>query len=187
MKLELGDEEDGVLEATLKDASPAMANAIRRSAMTKVPTLAIKELQVVQNESGLFDEVLANRLGQVPFTIPKKFNEDDELHIAIKKEGPVKVKSGDIQTDNDEAQPLNDEIDVVTLKEGQELELEATAALGTGREHAKHQGGTVGYEKTGEEEFKFWIESTSGHSNQELLKSSVEQLKEDLDNFEDKL
>ncbi len=187
MKLELGDEEDGVLEATLTDASPAMANAIRRSAMTKVPTLAIKELQVVQNESGLFDEVLANRLGQVPFTIPKKFNEDDELHIAIKKEGPVKVKSGDIQTDNEEAEPLNNEIGIVTLKEDQELELEATAVLGTGIEHAKHQGGTVGYEKTGDGEFKFWIESTSGHTNEQLLKASIEELKNDLDEFENKL
>ncbi len=187
MNIELGDEEDGVLEATLTDASPAMANAIRRSVMTKVPTLSIKELDVVRNESGLFDEVLANRLGQVPFTVPKKFNEDDELHIAIKKEGPVKVKSGDIQTDNEEAEPVSDDIGLVTLKDNQDLELEATAVLGTGDQHAKHQGGTVGYEKTGEGEFKFWIESTSGYSNEDLLASAVEELKNDLESFEDRL
>lgn len=183
MNIELGEEENGVLEATLKDSYPAVANALRRSMMTKVPTLAIKELDVVQNESGLFDEDLANRFGQVPFTIPKKFDEGDELHIAVKKEGPVNVKSGDIQTDNEEAEPVNDEIALVKLKEGQELDFEATAVLGTGDTHAKHQGGTVGYEKDGDD-FIFRIESTSGYSNEELLKASVEQLQEELDEFE---
>lgn len=186
MNIELGEENGDVLTATLKDSYPAVANALRRSMMTKVETLAIKEIHVVKNESGQFDEMLANRLGQVPFTIPKKFDEGDELHIAIKKEGPVKVKSGDIQTDNEEAEPVNDKIDIVTLKEDQGLELEAEAVLGTGDEHAKHQGGTVGYEKDGDD-FKFRIQSTSGLSNKELLKRSVEQLQEELDEFEEKL
>jgi len=186
MNIELGNEENGALEATLKDSYPAVANALRRSMMTKVPTLAIKEIHVVKNESGQFDEMLANRLGQVPFTIPEGFDEEDTLHIAIKKEGPVKVKSGDIQTDIDEAEPVNEKIDIVTLKEDQDLELEAEAVLGTGDEHAKHQGGTVGYEQDGDD-FIFRIESTSGLSNKELLKRSIEELQNELDSFEEKL
>lgn len=186
MNIELGNEENGVLEATLKDSYPAVANALRRSMMTKVPTLAIKEIHVVKNESGQFDEMLANRLGQVPFTVPQKFDEDDTLHIAIKKEGPVKVKSGDIQTDNEEAEPVSDGVDIVTLKEDQDLDLEAEAVLGTGDEHAKHQGGTVGYEKDGDD-FIFRIESTSGLSNEELLEASIQKLQEDLDEFEAQL
>ena len=186
MNIELGDEENGVLEATLKDSYPAVANALRRSMMARVPTLAIEELDVIQNESGLFDEDLANRVGMVPFTIPKKFDEDDELHLAVKKEGPANVKSGDLQTDNEEAEPVNDEIALIKLKEGQELDFEATATLGTGREHAKHQGGTVGYEKDGDD-FIFRIESTSGYSNEELLEASIEELERQLDEFEAKL
>ena len=186
MNIELGEEENGVLEATLKDSYPAVANALRRSMMTKVPTLSIKELDVVKNESGLFEEDLANRFGMVPFTLPKKFDEEDELHIAVKKDGPANVNSGDIQTDNEEAEPINDEIALVKLKENQDLEFEATAVLGRGRDHAKHQGGTVGYEKDGDD-FIFRIESTSGYSNEELLKASVEELESELDEFEDKL
>lgn len=186
MNIELGEEENGVLEATLKDSYPAVANALRRSMMARVPTLAIEELDVVQNESGLFDEDLANRMGMVPFTIPKKFDEEDELHIAVKKEGPTNVTSGDIQTDNEEAEPINDDIALIKLKEGQELDFEATATLGTGREHAKHQGGTVGYEKDGDD-FVFRIESTSGYSNEELLEASIEELESELDEFEEKL
>lgn len=186
MNIEVGDEENGVLTATLKDSYPAVANALRRSMMTKVNTLAIKEIHVVQNESGQFDEMLANRLGQVPFTVPEGFDEEDTLHIAIKKEGPVKVKSGDIQTDNEEAEPVNEGIDIVTLKEDQELDLEAEAVLGTGDEHAKHQGGTVGYEKDGDD-FKFRIQSTSGLTNEELLKQSIQKLKEETEEFNQKI
>lgn len=186
MKIELGDEEDGVLTATLKDANPAMANALRRSMMTKAPTLAVKHIDVVQNESGLFDEDLANRIGQIPFSIPENMDEEDEIHIAIKKEGPVTVKSGDIQTDNEEATPINDEIPIATLKEGQELELEGKAVLGSGSEHAKHQGGTVGYEKDGDD-FTFRIESTSGYDNEQLLEASIKELEKELDEFEEQL
>jgi DNA-directed RNA polymerase subunit D len=186
MNIELGEEENGVLKARLKDSYPAVANALRRTMMARVHTLAIKEIDVVKNESGLFDEDLANRLGQVPFTIPKKFDEDDKLHIAIKKEGPGKVKSGDIQTDNEEAEPVQEGVDIVTLKEDQDLELEGTAVLGTGRDHAKHQGGTIGYEKDGDD-FIFRIESTSGYTNEELLQASIDELKDELTDFEEKL
>ena len=186
MEIELNSEENGALKATLKDSHPAVANALRRSMMAKVPTLSIKELEVIKNESGLFDEDLANRFGQVPFQIPGNFDEEDELHIAVKKEGPTNVKSGDIQADNEEAEPVNEEIALVKLKEGQELEFEATAVLGKGKEHAKHQGGTVGYEKDGDD-FHFRIESTSGYSNEELLKASVDQLQEELEELEEKI
>jgi DNA-directed RNA polymerase alpha subunit len=100
----------------------------------------------------------------------------------VKKDGPTNVKSGDIQVDNEDAQPVNDEIALVKLKEDQELEFEATAVLGNGREHAKHQGGTVGYKKDGDD-FHFRIESTSGYTNEELLKASIKELQQELEDF----
>ena len=184
MNLEV--EEDGeVLKARLEDANPAVENALRRAMMARVPTVAVKHLDVVKNESGLFDEDLANRVGLVPFQIPENFEEGDTIHVAVKKEGPGKVKSGDFQTDS-EAEPVDDEIDIVTLKENQDLEFEAEAVIGYGRDHAKHQGGTVGYRKEGDD-FIFQIESSSGYSNRELINKAVEVLKEDINQFEDQL
>ena len=185
MKVEELGEEDGVLKLKLEDATDAEANTLRRVMMSKVPTLAIKELEVTKNGSGLFDEVLANRLGQVPFTLPENLEEETEISIAVKKEGPVDVKASDIQTGDEEVEPVNPEIILVTLKEDQELEFEATAVPGYGKDHAKHQGGTVGYEKTGEGEYEFRIESTSGYTNQELFNKAVEVVLEELEEFED--
>ncbi len=185
MDLKIGDEEDGVLEVTLEDANEAVANTLRRAMMIDIPTLAVDHLDVQKNESGLFDEMLAHRIGQVPLTVPENVEEDDSVHIAIKQEGPGTVLAEDIKTDNDESEPVNPDTVIVDLKDSQGLELEGEAVLGRGKEHAKHQGGTVGYEKTGDGEFVFRIESTSGYSNEELLQNAFERVKKDLDEFEE--
>ncbi|MFB6158261.1 MAG: hypothetical protein ABEJ95_01220 [Candidatus Nanohalobium sp.] len=185
MKLEILNEEDGVLEAQLSQANDAIANTLRRAMMVKVPTLAIKELHINQNESGLFDEVLANRMGQIPFTIPENVDEDDTVHIAVQQEGPGVVHAEDIKADNDEAEPVNPDALIVELKEDQELTLEGEAVLGTGEQHAKHQGGTAGYQKTDDGQYIFRIESTSGYTNEELLKQGIKQVQKELDRFEE--
>jgi len=185
VKLEILNEEDDVMEAQLSNANPAVANSLRRSMMTKVPTLAIKELHINQNESGLFDEVLANRMGQIPLTIPQNVDEEDTVHIAVQKEGPSTVHASDIKAGNDEAEPVNPDALIVELKEGQELTLEGEAVLGNGAEHAKHQGGTIGYQKTDDGQFVFRIESTSGYSNKELLQQSISEIQDEVDEFEE--
>lgn len=185
MNFEVEEEDNGVLKLKLEDGNDAVANSLRRAMVSRVETLAIKELDITKNGSGIFDEVLANRMGQVPFTIPKNVDEEDEVHIAAKKEGPGKLLAEDIQADNDEAEPVNPDTLIVELKEGQEIELEGTAVLETGRKHAKHQGGTVGYEKLGDGEYLFRIESTSGYSNTELVQEAIEVIQSDLDEFEE--
>lgn len=186
MNLEKTEEDGEVLKLKLEDANDAVANALRRGIMVKVPTMAIQTLEITKNESGQFDEMVANRVGQVPFTVPEKFDEEDTLHVALKQKGPKEVTAQDLQTDNEEAEPVKDPL-LVTLKEGQDLEFEADAELGFGDEHAKHQGGTVGYEKTNEGEYEFRIESSSGYSNEELVEKALQQVESELDELEKQL
>lgn len=184
MEVEL--EEDGqVSKIKLKNANEAMANAIRRSILTKVPTLSVQHVDISNNESALFDEMLAHRIGQVPFSVPENVGEEDEVHVAIKQEGPGNLLASDIKADNDEAEPVNPETVLATLKEDQSVELEGKASLGRGEEHAKHQGGTVGYEQLDEGDFLFRIESSSGYSNTELFEKALQELKRELDEFEE--
>ncbi len=185
MNIEVETEEDGVMELRLENGNAAVANTLRRTMMAKVPTLAVQHLDIVKNESGIFDEVLANRVGQVPFTIPDNVEEGDTVNIALKQEGPGTVLAEDLKTDNDEAEPVNPEAVLVSLKEDQALEFEAEAQLGRGKDHTKHQGGTIGYEKVDEGEFLFRIESTSGYSNEELVEAAIQEVKQELDEFEE--
>lgn len=179
-------EEDGnILKVKLEDSNEAVANALRRGMLTKVPTLSISHIEIVKNESSLFDEMLAHRVGQVPFKIPQNVDDEDTVHIAINKEGPGNVVAEDIKTDNDEAEPTHPEAVIATLKENQAIELEGEAELGRGNQHAKHQGGTVGYEKTDEGEFLFRIESSSGYDNKELFNAAVEEVEKELDEMKE--
>lgn len=186
MNLEV-EEDNDIMKLRLEDANDAVANALRRAILAKVPTLSVEKLDVVKNESGLFDEVLANRVGQVPFTMPDNVEEGDTVNIALKQEGPGTVLAEDLKADNEEAEPTHPETVIVDLKENQAVEFEATAKLGSGREHAKHQGGTVGYEKVDEGEYVFNIESSSGYTNQELVEAAIQQLQEELEEFTNKL
>lgn len=185
MNIEVEEQDDRVIKLRLSDSNEAVANSLRRSMMTLVPTLSIQHIDIVKNESGLFDEMLAHRIGQVPFTIPQNVDEDDTVHVALKQEGPGTVLAEDLKTDNDESEPVNPEAVIVELKEGQAVEFEGEAVLGRGREHAKHQGGTVGYEKVDDGEFLFRVESTSGYSNEELFDTAVEEIRKQLDEFEE--
>ncbi|MFB6190946.1 MAG: DNA-directed RNA polymerase subunit D, partial [Candidatus Nanohaloarchaea archaeon] len=107
MNVTIEDEGGDVMEMRLEDSNEAVANTLRRAMMTKVPTLAVEELRVAKNESALFDEVLANRVGQVPFTIPDNVDEEDTVNIALNQEGPGTVLAEDLVADNDEAEPVN--------------------------------------------------------------------------------
>ena len=185
MDIETVKETDDVLKLRVEGINEAIANSLRRSMIVKVPTLAVKELHINKNESGLLDEILANRVGQIPFTIPKNVGEEDEVNIALKQEGPGTVLAEDLKADNDEAEPVNPEAVIVKLKEDQELEFESVAVLGRGEEHAKHQGGTVGYEQEEEDIFLFRVESTSGYSNEELFSQAVDELRRELNEFEE--
>ena len=52
---------------TLSDVSAAYANALRRYMLGEVPTMAIDSCTFNKNDSVLYDEIIAHRLGLVVF------------------------------------------------------------------------------------------------------------------------
>jgi len=123
------------------DASDSIANAIRRS-VSEVPTLAIDEVEIYKNDSALYDEVLAHRLGLVPLVTEKGMNEKTKVDLKLVKEGPSTVYSGDLKGS---AEVVFDKIPITLLGEGHKIELVATARLGKGTEHAKYNPGLCYY------------------------------------------
>lgn len=119
------------------DMSIALANAIRRSVL-EIPVLAIDEIEIVKNDSALYDEIIAHRLGLVPIKTGKAAK---ETKFSIKAKGPCIVDSGlispSIGTDY--------KLPITILNEGHELEIIATANLGKGVEHIKYSPGLIYY------------------------------------------
>lgn len=123
------------------EANEPLANAIRRS-LSDVPTLAIDDVEIYKNDSALYDEVLANRLGQIPLKTDKSMSAKTKIDFKLTKKGPGTVYAEDLQGPSEIVEP---KIPITILGENHKLELVATATLGTGHDHAKHVPGLCYY------------------------------------------
>ncbi|MEK6850130.1 MAG: DNA-directed RNA polymerase subunit D [Nanoarchaeota archaeon] len=123
------------------DANESLANAIRRS-VSEVPTLAIDEVEIYKNDSALYDEVLAHRLGLVPLKTEKSMTGKTKIDFKLSKNGPCTVYSGDLKGSAD---IIEEKIPITLIGEGHKVELLATARLGLGIDHAKHVPGLCYY------------------------------------------
>ncbi len=123
------------------EANESLANAIRRS-VAEVPTLAIDGVEIFKNDSALYDEMLALRLGLVPLKTEKGMTKKTKIDLKLSKTGPCTVYASDLDGN---AEVVYGKIPIVLLAEGQKLELVATAVLGKGIEHAKSIPGLCYY------------------------------------------
>ncbi len=148
----------------LKNSSPAMANALRRTMMSDIPKMAIDvvefhlgtiEIDDKEYESAtpLFDEIIAHRLGMVPvptnlelFTFRDQCVCNNEgcpnctIMYSIHENGPGTVMSGNMLPLGDPELKVKDEfIPIVELTEDQAVMIYAHAVMGTAKDHVKWQ------------------------------------------------
>jgi DNA-directed RNA polymerase subunit D len=134
----------------LKGTTPAFANLLRRSMLESVPTMAIHDVAFAKNSSALYDEIIAHRLGLVPlstdlkgYTLPAACKCNGEgcarctVKLVLRAKGPCTVYASDIKSKDPKIKPAHGDMPIAKLLKGQELELEATAKLGQGKQHVK--------------------------------------------------
>ena len=123
------------------DVNVSLANAIRRS-VAEIPTLAISEADVYKNDSALYDEIIAHRLGLVSLKNQKmKAGETVEYKFVAKGEGEgVMILAGELGES-----VVYPETPIVLLGEGQTIEVVARAKAGKGIEHARFTPGLFIY------------------------------------------
>ena len=144
--------EGNYLEFIVEGVSPAVANSIRRTALSEVPTMAIDEVVILENTSVLYDEILAHRLALIPLKFdPGLFKAEElcdealperevKLTLVVEaKNAPLTVYSSALKSEDPYVKPVSDKIPIVKLGKGQKIVLEAYARLGRGRDHAKWQ------------------------------------------------
>ncbi len=137
----------------LSGATPAFANSFRRAMISEVPTLAIEDVMIYDNNSVLFDEILAHRLGLIPLKtdltayVPRNECSCDgkgcsscqaiyTLSVEGTEGGKI-VYSSDLIPQDPDTIPVDGNIPLVKLQKDQKVVLEARAELNTGKEHAK--------------------------------------------------
>jgi len=162
MKITIIESKENYLKMIVEDIDPSFANSLRRIMIAEVPSLAIEDVWIVENNSSLYDEIIAHRLGLIPLktdlktlVLPAKCGCGGEgcaqcqVAFTINKEateGPMTIYAEDLQSEDTDITPCNPKIPIVELVKGQRLVLEAYAKLGIGEEHAKWQPvATCGY------------------------------------------
>ena len=145
MEIEVRSQSDDEMVFIVRDAEVPFINAIRRVAMVNVPKIAIEDVNIIRNDSAMFNEVLAHRLGLTPLVSDLdaleglSLPEDDDwgeytngIMFHLNEVGPKVVYSKDLISSDSKIKPVYDTIPLVKLKE-----------VGYGKEHAKWMPTTV--------------------------------------------
>ncbi len=162
MKISVLEKRESFIKMIIEGIDPSLANSLRRIMIAEVPALAIEDVWIVENNSPLYDEIIAHRLGLIPlktgletYVLPSQCGcEGDgcsqcQVAFTINKEaseGPVTVVAADLEPEDPQIVPVNPKIPIVELVKGQRVVLEAYGRLGIGETHAKWQPvSTVAY------------------------------------------
>ncbi len=188
MDIKVLSKDQDTLRFVLSGVKPSFANALRRIMISEVPVMAIDDVMILENNSVMYDEILAHRLGLIPITTDlESYNLPEEctckselgcskcrasLSLEIEASDPVEVVySSHLKPENPEIRPVSDKIPIVKLATGQRVKLEAFARLGKGRTHAKWQpvsAATYSYDEKAAN-FTFLVESTGALSPERIV------------------
>ena len=135
------------------------ANSIRRGSY-EIPVLAIDEVEFYANDSALYDEILAHRLGLIPIKTERSVKLPDEhyqeilekdkkvgrstyeVKLKLEAQGPGMIYAKQFKG---EAKAIYPDMPIVWLEEGQSLKIVCIARLGKAKQHAKFSPGLIIY------------------------------------------
>ena len=147
-----------------------LANAIRRSVL-EIPVMAIDEVEIFKNDSALYDEIVAHRVGLIPIKTEKT---SKSVKFKLKEKGPKMAYATDLSPSID----TDLKLPIVLLDEGQEVELVGEAKLGKGIDHIKYSPGLVYFKHNLDEELLDFVyidaEGKVNYEEEELEKASAE-------------
>jgi DNA-directed RNA polymerase subunit D len=177
-------------------------NAIRRTSISEVPTLAIDDVVILENSSVMHDEAIAHRLGLIPlltnldrFVMPHECDCKSTLGcskcrvlLVLDSEANEKTKivtSGELVSEDERIKPVSKDIPIITLAPGQKLKFEAYARLGIGRDHAKWQPTSAAIVKDGKDENEsiLVIETNKALTAEETLMAAIDIINSKIKNF----
>ncbi len=144
----------------IKDSDEIFANTIRRLILEEVPTLAVEDLEIKDNSSALYDEMLGLRLGLTPIKTDLKSYELKEnckckgegcarceLKITLKVGKKGYVYAEEAESADPKCTFVYPKMPLAKLLSKQKIDLIMTAVVGQGKNHVKWSPGWAYYRK----------------------------------------
>lgn len=148
------------LSFVIMGSDEVFANILRRLIMEEVPTLAVEDLEIKENNSALYDEMLGLRLGLIPIKTDLKSYELKEkckcggegcarceLKLILKAGKNGYVYAEEAKSTDPKCTFVYDKMPIVKLLPKQKIDLTMTAVLGKGKDHVKWSSGLIFYKK----------------------------------------
>lgn len=142
----------------IKNGNEVFANTIRRMILEEVPTLAIEDVEIKDNSSALYDEMLALRMGLTPiktdlssYRFPENEAEIEErsarctLQIKLKASKKGYVYAEEAESADPKCNFVHDKMPIVKLLAKQKVDVTGIAVLGRGKDHAKWSPGAANF------------------------------------------
>lgn len=150
-------------------------NAIRRTLLSDLTMWAPKELLIRSNTSCQTDEYIAHRIGLIPF---KKTGEGESITLSVKTAGMVRSN----RFTGHAFEPIHDEIDIIVLDEGQELDVTIFFDQQKASKHSRYSPcAAVGMTKIDETRHKISFDSVGHETPKELILSALDHFDERVD------
>ncbi|MBU1197677.1 hypothetical protein KJ765_04150 [Candidatus Micrarchaeota archaeon] len=208
MQLDVLKEDGFKLQLHVKKTRVGLMNALRRTMLSELESYAIDRVDFYENNSAMFNEYLANRIGLVPLTWEESVADDAEVTFSMNAEGPCMVYSRDMRSNDEKIRVFNENIPIIKLAADQRLRFEGFAIKGKGKQHAKFQSVLASYslvplkrsvkelaevdksdskgipEEFREDEYIFFVESYNNVRAADHLKRALTLLQAKLDALE---
>ncbi|MGC9047433.1 MAG: DNA-directed RNA polymerase subunit D [Caldisphaera sp.] len=142
----------------------SFGNALRRLALSDVPTMAVDYVYFYDNDTSIYDEIIAHRLGLLVLKSDeaihkyklleecKDKNETDVscyVQVSLEKElegdnvSGIYIKASDLKFSDENIKPAYPDTPIIYLAPGQRIHLVGFARLGRGKEHGKWSPASV--------------------------------------------
>jgi len=180
MKLSILESDDKSVRFKLEGTNFSFANALRRAMINSVGSLAIENVTFYSNSSAMFDEYIAHRVGLVPITTPKDYDEKDEVVFSLSAEGPYTVLSKDLVSTTKGISVANDSIPIIKLAQGQSLKLDGKAVYRNAMKSSKFQPGLVTYKALDDSKFEFYVETFGQMPPIEIVRRALSAISDSL-------
>ncbi len=159
MEMKLLSQDKGIIRFVVKGTSPAELNAYRRVIVNKLPSMAIDTVEIMENSSALYDEMLAHRLGLIVLkTDVESYNMKSKckckgagcarctLDLTLDVEGPCIVYAEQFKSKDPAVTPVHGKTIIAKLLNKQRIKLIAHAVISTGKDHIKFSPGLMFYQ-----------------------------------------